>query len=117
MRSVYRITFAILALMSIHTYQLHAQLPDIIDREVFFGDPEITGAQLSPDGKYISFIKPHLETRNVWVKERSAPFEDAVPITAATDRPISGYFWSQDGRYILYVKDQGGDENYNIYAV
>ncbi|MEM8583673.1 MAG: alpha/beta fold hydrolase [Bacteroidota bacterium] len=118
MRSVYRITFAILALMStIHTYQLHAQLPDLIDREVFFGDPEITGAQLSPDGKYISFIKPHLDTRNVWVKERSAPFEDAKPITAATDRPIAGYFWSQDGQYILYVKDQGGDENFNIYAV
>ncbi|MEM6398137.1 MAG: alpha/beta fold hydrolase [Bacteroidota bacterium] len=117
MRLSYRITLAVLALMTMYTNQVHAQLPDLIDREVFFGDPEITGAQLSPDGKYISFIKPHLETRNVWVKERSAPFEDAKPVTANTDRPIAGYFWSQDGQYILFVKDQGGDENYNIYAV
>jgi dipeptidyl aminopeptidase/acylaminoacyl peptidase len=96
---------------------LHAQLPDLIDREVFFGDPEVTGAQLSPDGKYMSFIKPHLGTRNVWVKALSAPFEDARPLTDNTDRPVAGYFWSRDGQYLLYVKDQGGDENFNIYAL
>ena len=27
-----------------------AGLPPLIDRESFFGDPEIAGAQLSPDG-------------------------------------------------------------------
>ena len=31
--------------------QICAQLPPIIDRELFFGDPEISGAQISPDGK------------------------------------------------------------------
>ncbi|RME99183.1 MAG: S9 family peptidase [Bacteroidetes bacterium] len=97
--------------------QLHAQLPPLIDREVFFGDPEITGAQLSPDGKYMSFIKPHLGIRNIWVKAIDAPFEEAKPITADTLRPVPGYFWSRDGRYILYVQDKGGNENFNIYAV
>src|SRR5260370_4273891 len=27
--------------------------PPLIDRELFFGDPEIAGAQISPDGKFI----------------------------------------------------------------
>jgi hypothetical protein len=27
-----------------------AQQPPLIDRELFFGDPEISGAQISPDG-------------------------------------------------------------------
>ena len=27
----------------------------LIDRELFFGDPEISGAQISPDGKFICF--------------------------------------------------------------
>jgi dipeptidyl aminopeptidase/acylaminoacyl peptidase len=27
------------------------------------------------------------------------------------------YFWSDDGKYILYVKDENGDENINIFAV
>ena len=39
------------------------------------------------------------------------------PITADTKRPIPGYFWSRDGKYILFVQDQAGDENYNVYAV
>ena len=51
--------------------QVFAQLPPIIDRELFFGDPEISGAQISPDGKYITFIKPFNNVRNIWVKERN----------------------------------------------
>ena len=99
------------------TVSTTAQLPPIIDRELFFGDPEITGAQLSPDGTFISFIKPHKGTRNIWVKALNAPFASAKPMTADTTRPISGYFWSRDGKYLLYVQDKGGDENYNVYAV
>ncbi|HKO45495.1 MAG TPA: alpha/beta fold hydrolase [Pyrinomonadaceae bacterium] len=91
--------------------------PPLIDRELFFGDPEISGAQISPDGKFISFIKPLKGTRNIWVKKTDAPFESAKPITADTKRPIPGYFWSRDGKYILFVQDQGGDENFNVYAV
>src|SRR5688500_13259039 len=91
--------------------------PPLIDRELFFGDPEISGAQISPDGKFIAFIKPFKGTRNIWVKRTEDPFETAKPITSYTKRPIPGFFWSRDGNYILFVQDQGGDENYNVYAV
>lgn len=94
-----------------------AQMPDLIDREAFFGNPEYTGAQISPDGKYISFIKPYKETLNIWVKAVNAPFDSAKPLTNDTVRPIRTYFWSRDSRYILYVQDKGGDENFNVYAV
>ena len=96
---------------------LLAQLPPIIDREIFFGDPEISGAQLSPDGKYITFIKPFKNVRNIWIKERKEVFDKARPLTADTTRPIPGYFWSQDSKYVLYVQDKGGDENYRVYAI
>ena len=92
-------------------------MPPLIDRELFFGNPEIAGAQISPDGKYISFIKPYNDTRNVWVKGIDEPFDKARLLTAETKRPVAGYFWSQDGKYILFVKDNGGDENFNVYAV
>ncbi|MGH9791547.1 MAG: alpha/beta fold hydrolase [Candidatus Acidiferrales bacterium] len=91
--------------------------PPLIDRELFFGDPEIIGAQLSPDGKFIAFIKPYKGTRNVWVKRASDAFDSAKPITADMKRPIPNYFWSRDGKYILFVQDKAGDENFNIYAV
>ena len=45
------------------------------------------------------------------------PFDAARPVTADTKRPIPGYFWSRDSRFILFTQDQGGNENYNVYAV
>jgi len=84
--------------------------PPIIDRELFFGDPEITNAQLSPDGKFIAFIKPFKGTQNVWVKPTAAPFDSAKPLTADESRPIPGYFWTRDGKYILFVQDKAGDQ-------
>lgn len=93
------------------------QLPPLIDRELFFGDPEISGAQLSPDGEHISFRKPYRDVMNIWVKETGEPFDAARPVTADTTRPVSGYFWSEDSQRLLYVQDKGGNENYHVYAV
>lgn len=89
----------------------------LIDRELLFGPPQIAGGQLSPDGKWMSFLKPYKGTMNVWVKKAEAPFASARPLTADTLRPLRNYFWSRDGKYILYVQDKGGDENFNVYAV
>ena len=91
--------------------------PPLIDRELFFGNPEISTATLSPDGRYIAFRKPWNETLNVWVKKAEEPFNSARRVTSETRRPIPSFFWSRDSKYILFVQDQGGDENYNVYAV
>ncbi len=91
-------------------------VPPILDRELFFGNPEIAGAQLSPDGQYIAFLKPWNETRNVWVKKTGDPFSAAKLVTAEKKRPIPGFFWTRDSQDILFVQDKDGDENYNVYA-
>lgn len=92
-------------------------LPPLLDRELFFGNPEIAGAQLSPDGKWTAFLKPWKETRNVWVKKTGDPYDKAHLVTAEPKRPVAGFFWSRDSKYILFVKDNDGDENYNVWAV
>jgi dipeptidyl aminopeptidase/acylaminoacyl peptidase len=92
-------------------------LPPIIDRELIFGNPEIAGAQLSPDGKFLAFEKPWKGTRNIYVKGVDERFEAARLLTTETKRPIPEFLWTRDGKYILYVKDNDGDENYNVYAV
>jgi dipeptidyl aminopeptidase/acylaminoacyl peptidase len=97
--------------------QKSLQVPPIIDREIFFGDPEISGGQLSPDGKYMSFIKPYRGTRNIWVKKTEAAFQTAKPLTADEKRPVTSYFWSRNSKYILYVQDKDGNENYQVFAV
>ncbi len=92
-------------------------LPPLIDRELFFGNPEIAGATLSPDGRSIAFRKPWNGTMNLWVKTIDEPFDRATRLTDEATRPIPAFFWSRDSRFVLFVKDQGGDENYNVYAV
>src|SRR4051812_16438121 len=113
--------FFLLLLLFVHDFSKSVaqsnELPPVIDRELFFGDPEISGAQLSPDGKFMSFIKAFKGTRNIWVKKSEELFTAAKPVTADTLRPIRDYMWSRDGKYILYAQDKGGDENFNIYAV
>src|SRR5580698_4087680 len=96
---------------------LYAQQPPIIDRQLFFGEVQISGAQISPDGQYISFLKPYKGTRNIWVKKADEPFSAARPVSAEATRPIRGYFWSRDSKYLLYSQDAAGDENFNIYAI
>ncbi len=97
--------------------KIGAQTVPIIDRDIFFGDPEISGAQISPDGKYITFVKPFNNVRNIWVKERNQKFDEARPLTNDTKRPVTNYFWSLDSKFVLYVQDQGGNENFRIYAI
>ncbi|KYC43683.1 peptidase S9 [Scytonema hofmannii PCC 7110] len=94
-----------------------AKLPPLIDRKLFFADPQIANAQISPDGKFLAFQKPLNDVLNVWVKRLGEPFDAARPVTADTDSPILTYAWSEDGKYILYGQDKGGNENFHIYAV
>ena len=61
----------------------------LLDRELFFGDPEISQSQLSPDGRWMSFIKPFNGARNIWVKAAEEPFDAARPVTADS-RPVPG---------------------------
>jgi dipeptidyl aminopeptidase/acylaminoacyl peptidase len=94
-----------------------AEQPPLIDRDLFFGEITIAAAQISPDGRFISFLKPYKGTRNIWVKGADEPFSAARPVSAEATRPIRNYFWSRDSKYVLYAQDAAGDENFNVYAV
>jgi dipeptidyl aminopeptidase/acylaminoacyl peptidase len=107
--------FGFLALAIMMNLSSRAETP-LLDRDLFFGNPQISDGKLSPEGKYISFMKPYDGIMNVWVKEFSEPFDQARPLTDST-RPLYGYTWTEDGRYILFVKDSDGDENINLFAV
>jgi len=92
-------------------------LPPLIDRDLLLGNPEIVGAQISPDGKFIAFLKPHKGTLNIWVKRADEPFAQARLLTNETRRAPGQFLWSRDGKFILFTKDKDGDENHNLYVV
>lgn len=82
--------------------------------ETFFRNSEKSGYQISPDGRYFSYMAPWESRRNIFVQQVGS--DEAVRITSETERDLAGYFWANDGR-ILYLKDTGGDENFQLYGV
>jgi dipeptidyl aminopeptidase/acylaminoacyl peptidase len=112
-----KLSAALVSALVLSGGSLMAQLPPLVDRDLFFGEVEISGAQISPDGQYISFLKPYNGARNIWLKKATEPFSSAKPMTAEKERPVRGYFWSHDSRYLLFSQDKAGDENFNVYAV
>jgi len=88
----------------------------LIARDALFGNPEKTQARISPDGKHLSWIAPREGVLNVWV----APAGDvgaARPVTNDRQRGIRQHFWMPNGTHLLYLQDQGGDENWRLHGV
>ena len=104
----FTLTF-ILSMIGINTYS-QTQIP----LKDFFKNPEKSGYQISPDGKYISYLGPYKKRMNIFV--RPIDSEKAKRITKVTDRDLGGYFWKSGSR-LVYLKDNAGDENFHLYAV
>src|SRR5882672_9046399 len=89
---------------------------NLIPRSALFGNPVRTQARLSPDGQYVSFLAPKDGFLNVWL----APFGklgSAKAITSDKKRGIREHFWAMDGKHILFLQDEGGDENWRVLSV
>jgi dipeptidyl aminopeptidase/acylaminoacyl peptidase len=89
---------------------------ELISREALFGNPERAAVQISPDGKYLSWVAPVDGVMNIWV----APADDPGKAKSITDdkaRGIRQYFWSYLPDTLLYLRDTGGDEDFHLYSV
>ncbi len=84
--------------------------------EDYFSRPKATAFQLSPDGKYMSYREKEENStkRHVYVKELATG--KVTRILEEKEELIRGYFWKNNER-ILYMMDQGGNEQYHIHAV
>lgn len=82
--------------------------------ETFFRNAEKTRYQISPDGRYFSYTAPYQSRQNIFIQPVDG--SEARRITSETERDLAGYFWANDHR-ILYLKDTGGDENFQLYGV
>ena len=87
----------------------------LIPREVLFGNPDKAQARLSPDGKWLSYMKPVDGVMNVWVGPADDP-SAAQPVTEDKIRGIRSHSWAYNSRYILYTQDKNGDEDFHVYA-
>ena len=80
----------------------------------FFRNPEVASLTLSPDGVHLAYMAPVERRLNLFVQKRGET--TARQVTDVRDRDIGGYFWKGSDR-LIYLKDDGGDENYHLFAV
>lgn len=85
----------------------------LIPMQDFFRNPENAYFTLSPDGKKIAFTKPVNQRMNIFCTVIGSG--DTLQLTNFTDRDVQGYFWKGDK--IVYIKDNGGDENFHLYVI
>ncbi len=90
------------------------KVPPRIELEDFFRNPEKAYFKISPDGSHISYTAPWKSRMNIFI--RKIDEDSAKQITFETDRDIAGYLWANASR-LLYVKDEGGNEDYKLYGV
>lgn len=110
-----KLTLILVITMSTTTLRASGDAP-LIPRQDLFGNPEKAAAEVSPDGKWIAWLAPKDGVMNVW----AAPIdktESALPVTDDKRRGIRMYHWAYDGKHLIYMQDQGGDENWHVYAV
>ena len=101
-------------IMTIISNNAVAELPELIPLKDFFRNPVESGHSLSPNGEFIGFMKPWNSRMNIYVQKIGD--DEAQRVTSVTERDIPGFFWATDNR-IVYSLDEGGDENYHVFAV
>ncbi|PZQ24656.1 MAG: S9 family peptidase [Sphingopyxis macrogoltabida] len=92
-----------------------AQPDALLPRATLFRSPAYSEMQISPDGQRLAFLHPLDGVLNVWV----APIGDlaaAAPVTRFDNRPPDSFRWNADGRFLLILKDVGGEEHSQLWV-
>jgi dipeptidyl aminopeptidase/acylaminoacyl peptidase len=99
-------------------------MPELLPLKLLLAGDDNVAPQISPDGRWISWIAPLGNVSNFFV----APVNDlkaAKPITHYTDRgvqatDVSGvvmYRWHANSTHLIYPMDYDGDEKWDIHTV
>jgi dipeptidyl aminopeptidase/acylaminoacyl peptidase len=82
---------------------------------VFFGEPDQSAPQISPDGRWLAWSKRDGGgVVNLWI--RSLERDTSWQLTHEK-RGVRFGAWTPDGRYLLTLNDTGGDENQHLFAI
>ena len=79
-----------------------------IPLSVLFGDPERVVPTLSPDATRLAWLAPVDGVLNLHIDGQQVTHEE---------RSLRQYWWSHDGRFVLWPRDAAGDENFHLVAL
>ncbi len=84
--------------------------------EDFFSVPIKTSFLVSPDGKYISYLKPEPENNRIHIYVETWDGKNTTQLTCDVNRNISYYLWAKNDE-LLYLKNGSESQNPGLYAV
>lgn len=90
--------------------------PERISVEDLFKSPVRAGAAISPDGTRVAYLAPWQDRLNIWIQDLDG-MDEPQRVTADETRSILHFSWTDDPRWLLYLQDTGGDENWHILRV
>lgn len=92
-------------------------LPDLIPVKDFFDSPIRAAAKISPDGSRLAFLAPSNNRLNVWVENLDPGRGGLRRVTDDDNRSVLHFEWTDDPRWLIYLQDTNGDENWHIHRV
>lgn len=72
-----------------------------------------SGADLSPDGKTIAFIRDITGTREIWVM----PASGGQPKQITFRTGVGSFDWTPDSQYLMFAADRDGNEQPGYFAL
>jgi dipeptidyl aminopeptidase/acylaminoacyl peptidase len=88
--------------------------PPLIPLSALFSAPEAVDDVISPDGTMLAWLAPWRGRLNIHVGDAKGRTRRRV--TADSVRSITSFWWSADGKRLLYLQDRGGNEQYHLFV-
>ena len=115
MNKIVSVALVLIAIMIVIWFAFFPKSAGLIPREVLFDLPEKTSPQISPDGSLVAYLAPYKKVLNVWLHDRKTKTERVL--TLDKGRGVHSYAWAPDGRSVLFLQDQGGNENGHLFKI
>jgi dipeptidyl aminopeptidase/acylaminoacyl peptidase len=80
----------------------------------FFKTPEKSFFKISPDGKYLSYLKPYKDKQNLFIQSLADGKERMA--TSFTDNSVRDYFWTFNNQ-LIFNQDVTEMDEFKMYAL
>ncbi|MBD1367409.1 S9 family peptidase [Mucilaginibacter sp. ZT4R22] len=80
----------------------------------FFKTPEKSFFKISPDGKFVSYLKPYKDKQNIYIKSLQTGAEQMA--TAYTDYSVRDYSWTYNNQ-IVFTQDIIASDEFRVFTL
>src|SRR6187551_3662053 len=93
-----------------------ARSSDAIKTQRLTGDGKARGAEISPDGKFLAYIRADGGERSIWLKQIQTNSNIAIVKPGDLDG-FDGIVFSSDGNFVYFVAESKSGDPRSVYRV